>query len=128
MLKELDITAFGKRMRIANAIQELHRPASVVSSDNSGRNGQMATPGSYHNGHGARQSLGSSVQHSVGSPNPPANIISPESPPHTGDFPDTTERRLRPESDPGIDFQQRVTTVGLGLAVPPERPVSAGMQ
>ena len=30
---ELEITAFGKRMRIANAIAELKRPASVVSSE-----------------------------------------------------------------------------------------------
>jgi hypothetical protein len=30
---ELEITAFGKRMRIANAIAELKRPASAVSSD-----------------------------------------------------------------------------------------------
>lgn len=33
MLKEIDIPAFGKRMRIANAIQELRRPASITSSD-----------------------------------------------------------------------------------------------
>jgi SAM domain (Sterile alpha motif) len=37
MLKELDITAFGKRMRIANAINELRRPASVGSSSPSTR-------------------------------------------------------------------------------------------
>lgn len=33
MLKEIDIPAFGKRMRIASAIQELRRPASITSSD-----------------------------------------------------------------------------------------------
>jgi hypothetical protein len=33
MLKEIDIPAFGKRMRIATAIQELRRPASMTSSD-----------------------------------------------------------------------------------------------
>lgn len=33
MLKEIDIVAFGKRMKIANAINELRRPPSFESSD-----------------------------------------------------------------------------------------------
>ena len=33
MLKEIDIIAFGKRMKIANAISELRRPPSFESSD-----------------------------------------------------------------------------------------------
>ncbi|WVQ80062.1 hypothetical protein IAT38_002163 [Cryptococcus sp. DSM 104549] len=32
LLKELDIPAFGKRMRIASAISELRRPSSMISS------------------------------------------------------------------------------------------------
>jgi hypothetical protein len=33
MLKEIDIIAFGKRVKIANAINELRRPPSFESSD-----------------------------------------------------------------------------------------------
>lgn len=36
MLKEIDIPAFGKRMKLANAIADLKRPASVVASPASG--------------------------------------------------------------------------------------------
>lgn len=63
MLKEVDITAFGKRMKIANAIAELRRPASFMSW--------------------APQSVTSSI----GGPRTDEGpIYSPESAPHTGDI------------------------------------------
>lgn len=40
MLKEIDIIAFGKRMKIANAITELRRPPSFESSDAASLNPQ----------------------------------------------------------------------------------------
>jgi hypothetical protein len=46
MLKELDIAAFGKRMRIANAITELRRPASIGSSSPSTQFAGQSSPNS----------------------------------------------------------------------------------
>ena len=65
MLKEVDITAFGKRMRIANAIAELRRPPSMMS---------YSAPQSF--------ALSTSGQ----SRTDDGLIYSPESAPHTGDF------------------------------------------
>lgn len=70
MLKELDITAFGKRMRIANAINELRRPPSVGSSSPSTR---------YvgHSSYNSRNADGpSSAPQSLRGP---SNMYSPES-------------------------------------------------
>jgi SAM domain (Sterile alpha motif) len=52
--EELNITAFGKRMRIANAILELRRPASFSSDPAVFHNGftGVSTPGAVEtNGH-----------------------------------------------------------------------------
>jgi hypothetical protein len=68
MLKEVDIVAFGKRLKIANAIAELRRPPSMMSS-------------------GPPQSFAPST--SGQSRADDGLIYSPESAPHTGDFVDT---------------------------------------
>jgi len=69
MLKEIDIPVFGKRMRIASAIQELRRPASITSSD--------AVPVVPHrvvlsfpkpSAHSYNSSLSSAAPHSPSSP------------------------------------------------------------
>jgi hypothetical protein len=88
LLKELDIAAFGKRMRISNAIADLRRPASFISSTAS------YPPTSAQPGDSGRQSL-------LNSPAP--FILSPESAPHTGDIPGTPyySAPVRRESDPG---------------------------
>lgn len=65
MLKEVDITAFGKRVKIANAIAELRRPPCTIS-------------------YGASQSFAPST--SRHSRVDDGLIYSPESAPHTGDF------------------------------------------
>ncbi|KAF8318114.1 hypothetical protein DL93DRAFT_2076077 [Clavulina sp. PMI_390] len=77
MLKEVDITAFGKRMKLANAIAELRRPPSVASfnppmsiAPSISANSQMYTQ--------------SPVILASGMPPLP---YSPESAPHTGDLP-----------------------------------------
>ena len=60
---ELEIVAFGKRMRIANAIAELKRPASVVSSD------QLQPPQHHHQRSVSQSvSLPNSANHSLPSP------------------------------------------------------------
>ena len=76
MLKELDIHAFGKRMKISNAITDLRRPPSVNSSSAAsvGFPPYNQTPGQapYGSSRGT-----ASTPHSV--------LYSPESAPHTGD-------------------------------------------
>jgi hypothetical protein len=71
MLKEVDITAFGKRVKIAHAIAELRRPPSVISS------GSMNSPFTPYS---QAYSFVGSADH---------GIYSPESPPHPGDLPGT---------------------------------------
>ncbi|KAF8324573.1 uncharacterized protein EI90DRAFT_3075110 [Cantharellus anzutake] len=72
MLKELEIHALGKRMKIAHAINDLknhlNRPISAISSNPSEH--QLQGP--------------SSLPHSVRSPS--VMLYSPESAPHTGDL------------------------------------------
>lgn len=114
LLKELDIVAFGKRMRIANAIHELNRPPSIVSSENSGRaNGNTAAH--------PRQSTSSSLGASGPSPLI-TTLLSPESPPHSGDIAVTPDRRSRPNSEPGSAPEPSASTndsvVGLGFNSP----------
>lgn len=64
LLKELDIPQFGKRLRIAQAISELRRPTSMVSS-----NSQLPSPGLPVNGSSAMSSRGMSA--------PPGSITQP---------------------------------------------------
>lgn len=65
MLKEVDIAAFGKRMKIANAIAELRRPPSMMSS---------GPPQSFAPSTSGQSRVDDGL------------IYSPESAPHTGDF------------------------------------------
>lgn len=47
LLKELDIPQFGKRLRIAQAISELRRPASISSSQSPQGRGMSAPPNTF---------------------------------------------------------------------------------
>ncbi|KZV86236.1 hypothetical protein EXIGLDRAFT_725062 [Exidia glandulosa HHB12029] len=132
LLKELDIVAFGKRMRIANAIHELNRPPSIVSSENSGRANGGAYSGFSHSQSATRQSTSSSA--GAGAATGPSPLIttmlSPESPPHSGDLAATPDRqRSRPDSEPsmtmttsgGVDHHSQHSNgslVGLGFNSP----------
>jgi hypothetical protein len=69
MLKEIDIPAFGKRMRIASAIQELRRPASITSSDAASIIPHRVTfPHPNPSAHSYNSSLSSAAPHSASSP------------------------------------------------------------
>ena len=138
---EIGIVQFGKRMRIANAIQDLQRPPSVVSSENSGSKLQQPQqmgqhphqsltqqqhpyqqhlPSQQPQGYGnSRQSNGNgngtSIGHGGTSPLI-TSMISPESPPHSGDIIYTPNRHIRPESEPGSAIApQIIQPSGYGL-------------
>lgn len=69
MLKEIDIPAFGKRMRIASAIQELRRPASITSSDAASVvPHRVVLPLPHPSAHSYNSSLSSAAPHSASSP------------------------------------------------------------
>ncbi|KAH9983046.1 hypothetical protein BJV74DRAFT_989158 [Russula compacta] len=115
---EIGILAYGKRIRIANAIADLRRPSSVLSSAD-----QPTRPESlFHGGSPLAQ------QGTPFSPAPVAlgsaglgSIMSAESPPNSGD---STRRSPLPASrgsDPGIrpSVTDSDATVGLGLGIPP---------
>ncbi|KAH7926793.1 hypothetical protein BV22DRAFT_1062240 [Leucogyrophana mollusca] len=91
---EIGIIAFGKRMRIANAIAELRRPPSIVFSDH--QSPAHAPSHTHSQSYSYSHSHSSSTQHSLNSPlyvtsmssvmGPPGSsgmgpILSPESPP-----------------------------------------------
>ena len=110
---EIGIAAYGKRMRIANAIADLRRPPSILSSE------QNTRPGSFSQGSPLpHQSipLTPSGQGSVGL----ESLISPESPPHTGDLPGYPPVPARRDSDPGVrpKVTDSTATIGLGLGIP----------
>ncbi|KAI0694374.1 hypothetical protein C8T65DRAFT_585044 [Cerioporus squamosus] len=126
MKSEIGIAAFGKRVRIVNAIAELRRPPSIEEAEP--HPAPMLTPrslthsfqypGSHHShpSHSHSHSIQSSAHQSFnGSPfGPPSpsvangmgsaglgSITSPESPPHTGDLPSPMSRNGWRASDPG---------------------------
>ncbi|EJD50246.1 hypothetical protein AURDEDRAFT_160781 [Auricularia subglabra TFB-10046 SS5] len=103
--KELDIAAFGKRMRIANAIPELQRPPSIVSSENSAT---RLTQQQQQQQQMRHQSNDSGVSPLM------TSLVSPESPPHSGDIAVTPDRRSHPSSEPGT----ALSAVGLGFNTP----------
>jgi hypothetical protein len=109
---EIGIVAYGKRMRIANAIADLRRPPSILSSE------QHTRPGSVSHGSPLphQSVLGSSGQGSVGL----ESLISPESPPNSGDLPGYPPAPARRDSDPGVrsNVNDSNATVGLGLGIP----------
>lgn len=116
---EIGIVAYGKRIRIANAIADLRRPPSILSS------GQHTRPGSLSRGSPLpHQSvpLSPSGQGSAGLD----GLISPESAPNSGDFsghliPDHPPVPARRDSDPGVrsNVTDSNATIGLGLGIPP---------
>ncbi|KAH9942598.1 hypothetical protein B0H21DRAFT_751037 [Amylocystis lapponica] len=136
---EIGITAFGKRVRIANAITELRRPPSISESEHPQ---PVMTPRSqtqsllYSHSHSA--SMQSSGQQSwANSPLYPSQGFSPalsngiasatsvESPPHTGDLPASPSGRNGwRESDrtavsaTAAESEQAKAAVGLGIGLP----------
>ncbi|KAH9987791.1 hypothetical protein BJV77DRAFT_1024192 [Russula vinacea] len=93
---EIGITAYGKRIRIANAIADLRRPPSILSSSAE----QHTRPGSLSRGSPLTQqgnSQSPTAQGSVGL----GSLVSPESPPDSG------------------DLTGPPAPVGLGLGIPP---------
>jgi SAM domain (Sterile alpha motif) len=110
---EIGIVAYGKRMRIANAIADLRRPPSILSSE------QHTRPGSLSRGSPLpHQSvpLSPSGQGSVGL----ESLVSPESPPNSGDLPGHPPVPARRDSDPGVrsNATDSNATIGLGLGIP----------
>ena len=110
---EIGIVAYGKRMRIANAIADLRRPPSILSSE------QHTRPGSF--------SQGSPLPHQSVPLSPSGNgsvglesLISPESPPGSGDLPGYPPVPARRDSDPGVrpNVTDSTATIGLGLGIP----------
>ena len=114
---EIGIVAYGKRMRIANAIAELRRPPSVMSSsaDQHTRSGSYSQSPFPHSE--ATQNF--AAPDSAG----PNSLISPESPPDSGDFVAVSSDSARPNSDPGVQssmdkVNNSSVTIGLGLGIP----------
>lgn len=107
---EIGIVAYGKRIRIVNAIADLRHPPSILSS------GQHTRPGSLSRGSPLPQQSvpqSPSDQGFVGLD----SLISPDSAPNSGDFPPVPARR---DSDPGVrsNVTDSSATVGLGLGIP----------
>ncbi len=113
---EIGIIAYGKRMRIANAIAELRRPTSVMSSS-----ADQHIRGSYSQSN-PFQHLGTSQNPADPDSTGQNSLISPESPPDSGDFsvsPDSPHQN----SDPGVssslnNVNNSSATIGLGLGIP----------
>ncbi|KAF7984746.1 hypothetical protein HWV62_11697 [Athelia sp. TMB] len=127
MLKtEIGIPAFGKRMRIANAITDLRRPPSVVYSDHVPAMSPITTQpqSSYGYSHARARSVQSSAQNSLNSPMygngfnglPSAgygSMMTSESAPQTSEIPNAAtmgERDQRRISDP-------ISSAGLSVNV-----------
>jgi SAM domain (Sterile alpha motif) len=110
---EIGIVAYGKRMRIANAIADLRRPPSILSSE------QHTRPGSFSQGSPLPHQ---SVPLSPSGPIGLESLISPESPPNSGDLPGHPPVFVpaRRDSDPGVrsNVTDSNATIGLGLGIP----------
>jgi hypothetical protein len=108
---EIGIVAYGKRLRIANAITELRRPPSVLSSSAE----QHTRPGSLSHGSPLTQQGMTVGSAGLGS------LVSSESPPDSGDMIGRPYAHARGDSDPGVlsKASDSNATVGLGLGIPP---------
>ncbi|KAI0043502.1 hypothetical protein FA95DRAFT_1524163, partial [Auriscalpium vulgare] len=137
---EIGITAYGKRMRIANAITELRRPPSVISSDHLPAHSHSQSQSLSHSqsltASSARQSLNSPYTNNTGLSPASAvdplgsaglhSVMSPESPPHSGDLAGTPALPGRRDSDPGssqlnlqtAEVDDNRPVIGLGLGIP----------
>ena len=115
---EIGIVAYGKRMRIANAITELRRPPSVMSSSAD----QHTRPGSYSQSSPFphfEPAQNSATLDSTGQ----SSLVSPESTPDSGDLAATSPDSVRQNSDPGVrssldTANNSSATFGLGLGIP----------
>ena len=113
---EIGIVAYGKRIRIANAIAELRRPPSVLSSEQPTHSGSLS-----HGSPLAQQE--STVNSPATLPSPRfGTLATPESPPNFGE---QTVQKVDPahphrDSDPGMrpPPMDSNVTIGLGLGVP----------
>jgi SAM domain (Sterile alpha motif) len=122
---EIGILAYGKRLRISNAIAELRRPPSVMSSSAE----QSMRGGSFSHGnplvqHDTTPGSASLVTTGLGS------LVSPESP-FSGDLSSPSSMLPRRDSDPGMRSTVRKTidsdaTIGLGLGIPPSLVPGSG--
>jgi hypothetical protein len=107
---EIGIVAYGKRIRIANAISELRRPPSVMSSEQPTRSGSL--------------SYGSPLPQQSHSPatllsSGPETLTSPQSPPELGELAEQPSEPPYRASDPGTSrAADSDVTVGLGLGIP----------
>jgi len=104
---EIGIVAYGKRIRIANAIVELRRPPSVLSSEQPTRSGSLSQ-GSPLAQHEATINSPSTL------PSPRfGTLATPESPPNL-------DQHAHRESDPGMRPHPTDSniTIGLGFGVP----------
>lgn len=136
---EIGIMAFGKRVRIANAITELRRPPSVNYSDAqslpaSPFNPQQSPYGGqpsphYNQLHSRNASFSHSVQSSVNSPQSASYasqagfsaILSPESPFHPGDIPGS------PAGPMDSSFTQEQSSAATPQTISAPAPVSASV-
>ena len=116
---EIGIVAYGKRIRIANAIADLRRPSSALSSSAD----QPTRPVSLFHGGSPLVQQGTTI-----SPAPLAldsaglrSIMSAESPPDSGGSTGRSPLPASRGSDPGIrpSGTDSDATVGLGLGIPP---------
>ncbi len=107
---EIGIAAYGKRIRIANAIVDLRRPPSILSSEQHTRDSH----GSPLPHQGLTLSTGG--QGSAGL----ESLVSPESPPNSGDMSGHLYVPERRDSDPGVRSNVTDTNaaIGLGLGIP----------
>lgn len=153
---EIGIAAFGKRVRIVNAINELRRPPSIDEAEQ--QPGPMLTPrslthsfnypGSHHShpSHSHSHSIQSSAHQSFGPPSPLVangmgsaglvSMTSAESPPNSGDIMSSPAARSGwRASDPGsihgsvvnLDDETRGRAlVGLGLGLPSTKAAVRG--
>lgn len=126
---EIGIIAFGKRKRIANCIEDLKKPPSILESSQTTNSESLFSHSRTMSS--AQQSFFYSPP-TIDSHTAIPSVLSRESPPHTGDITstpnqnDVTRRRSRRGSDPGslngsfIDMirrNSRNSMIGLGLGI-----------
>ncbi|KAH9170375.1 hypothetical protein EDB89DRAFT_1978632 [Lactarius sanguifluus] len=112
---EIGIMAYGKRMRIANAITELRRPPSVMSSS-----ADHTRPGSYSQG--TPFPLLGTTQNSSSLDTAGQSLASPDSSPDSG-LAAVTPDSAHQNSDSGVQtsldqVNNSSATIGLGLGIP----------